>query len=98
VLPFSDSGNLKQKDRPKAVYMSLMRRACDQAKRIVLFFRRYAIQPSPRKPKIIIAHVEGSGTGAATWRTRKLPTCGSKYDVLAWPSGTKRSVSHDAPL
>ena len=41
--------------------MSLMRRACDQAKRIVLFFRRYAIQPSPRKPKIIISHVEDSG-------------------------------------
>jgi hypothetical protein len=27
-------------------------------------FRRYAIKPSPQKPRIIIAHVEGSGTAA----------------------------------
>jgi hypothetical protein len=29
-----------------------------------MFFRRYARKPSPQKPKIIIAQVEGSGTGA----------------------------------
>ena len=31
-----------------------------------LFFRRYAVKPMPAKPRIIIAHVEGSGT-ALTW-------------------------------
>jgi hypothetical protein len=27
-----------------------------------LFFRRYAMNPTPAKPRISIAHVEGSGT------------------------------------
>jgi hypothetical protein len=29
-------------------------------------FRRYAMKPMPAKPRIIIAHVEGSGTAGAT--------------------------------
>jgi hypothetical protein len=31
-----------------------------------VIFRRHAIQPTPRKPKIIMAHVEGSGTAGET--------------------------------
>ena len=28
-----------------------------------MLFRRYAMKPIPKKPKIIMAQVEGSGTG-----------------------------------
>ena len=41
-----------------------MMRARDQATRTAAPFclRRYAMKPRPQKPRIIIAHVEGSGT------------------------------------
>jgi hypothetical protein len=54
---------LKQKDRPKAVSVFSMR--IDQAAMsaiVLLRGRRYAMKPTPAKPKIIIAQVEGSGT------------------------------------
>ena len=35
----------------------------------VAFLRRAAMKPSPRKPRTIIAHVEGSGTGAISCGT-----------------------------
>ena len=34
----------------------------DQAQRGAAPFRRYAMKPTPQKPRIIIAQVEGSGT------------------------------------
>lgn len=52
---------VKQKDLPKAV-LSVTDGGPAQAKLGVLFLRRYVIQPNPRKPRIIIPHVEGSGT------------------------------------
>jgi hypothetical protein len=30
----------------------------------IAFFRRYAMKPMPANPRIIMAHVEGSGTAA----------------------------------
>jgi hypothetical protein len=53
----------KQKDRPKAVSL-YPNRAGDQATLSADPFclRRYAMKPTPAKPRIIIAHVEGSGT------------------------------------
>jgi hypothetical protein len=36
-------------------------------------FRRYAMKPMPQKPRIIIAHVEGSGTAEVTFVILKLP-------------------------
>ena len=54
-----------KRSRPKAASkFNLM--IVDQAKRNVGFdFLRYAMKPMPAKPRIIIAHVEGSGTPPA---------------------------------
>ena len=51
--------------------------------------RRYAMKPMPAKPRIIIAHVDGSGTDAgildgavvnvATWNGKE------KFDVPKYP-------------
>jgi hypothetical protein len=57
-----NSGTRKQKDRPKAV--SVFEFDFRQAASIALLRRRYAIAPIPAKPRIIIAHVDGSGTAA----------------------------------
>ncbi len=32
-------------------------------------FRRYAVKPTPAKPRIIMAHVEGSGTAEVAAKT-----------------------------
>jgi hypothetical protein len=41
-----------------------------QARAVVLLReRRYAMNPTPAKPRIIIAHVEGSGTEAVASKT-----------------------------
>jgi len=44
----------------------------DQTATIALLFRRYVIAPMPKKPRIIIAQVEGSGTGLAIAKLPKL--------------------------
>ena len=47
--------------KPPEDICGFVRSATDQAKRIVSL-RRYAITPRPRKPMIIMAQVDGSGT------------------------------------
>jgi hypothetical protein len=58
----------RKKRRPKAAsYSNPM--IPDQAVINAGFdFRRYAIKPTPAKPRSIIAHVEDSGTGWSSWR------------------------------
>src|ERR1700743_689798 len=58
-------GSSQQKDRPKAV--SLLRRCAGYQVTLSVApfcFRRYAMKPTPKKPRSIIAQVEGSGTAA----------------------------------
>jgi hypothetical protein len=63
----------KQKRRPDGAATARTRSLCiligqgDQATLSAGPFcsRRYAMKPSPQKPRIIIAHVEGSGTAGA---------------------------------
>ena len=43
-------------------------------------FRRYAIKPMPAKPKIIIAHVDGSGTAE-----QMVPANPGLSEVLKFP-------------
>jgi hypothetical protein len=52
----------QKKSHPKPAFLS-QRRGCDHATfSAVLFLRRKAMKPTPMKPMIIIAQVEGSGT------------------------------------
>ena len=48
--------------------LCLARCVRDQAKRTVVLLR-YDMKPTPRKPRIIIAHVDGSGTAATSIST-----------------------------
>jgi hypothetical protein len=48
-----------------------------QARRNTLFFRRYATKPMPANPRIIMAQVEGSGTGA----TARFVDCGGLVPI-----------------
>jgi hypothetical protein len=58
------STGYKNKSRPKAALQ--FKFMIDQAAINADFgFRRYAMKPTPAKPRIIIAHVEGSGTADA---------------------------------
>lgn len=49
------------KEKPPRGGLSRQKNAIDQVASIMLLRRRYAMKPSPQKPRIIIAHVEGSG-------------------------------------
>ena len=65
VLSEVNKPGRKQKDRPKAVSLHILIGAEDQAARsAVLLRRRYAMKPTPAKPMIIMAQVDGSGTAA----------------------------------
>jgi hypothetical protein len=60
-----DGSALTKRPPGGGLSVSRVMRAGDQAKRTAVFLRRYAMKPSPQKPRIIMAHVEGSGTAAA---------------------------------
>src|SRR6516162_5643475 len=79
-------GGRAQKAGPKPASLSVDG-GRDQAKRSVLFLRRYASQPSPRKPRISMAQVEGSGTAPTViMSVPQLGSCGSSnisYPTLA---------------
>jgi hypothetical protein len=53
-----------KKSRPKAALNSIPMNVVHAALNAGFDFRRYARKPTPMKPRIIIAHVEGSGTAA----------------------------------
>src|SRR5258708_26074107 len=53
----------RPKEKPPCGGLSNPKLRTDQATAI-LFLRRYAMKPRPANPRIIIAHVEGSGTAA----------------------------------
>src|ERR1700733_31257 len=54
-----------KKDRPEAASLK-PDGDVGQATRSAPLFRRYATKPSPQKPRIIMAQVEGSGTALVT--------------------------------
>ena len=56
----------KRKSRPKAALNSNLMIEDQAAINAGFDFRRYAMTPMPAKPRIIIAHVEGSGTAAVS--------------------------------
>jgi hypothetical protein len=60
----------------------------------VFDFRRYAIKPTLAKPRIIIAHVEGSGTAEATVAISTFPL--SAMGGLAPALGFTRIESADS--
>ena len=58
-------GSCRAKKKPPEGGFSIQILMMDQAAINAGFdFRRYAMKPMPAKPRIIIAHVEGSGTAA----------------------------------
>jgi hypothetical protein len=59
-----DVANSYRTKRPPEGGLSVARCNADQAKRSAgpFRFRRYAMKPTPKKPRIIMAQVEGSGT------------------------------------
>jgi hypothetical protein len=82
------SATFKQKDRPKRSLCS-SDRAGDQATRSAgpFCFRRYAIKPMPKKPWIIIAQVEGSGTAVVNANSKAVgpvekPTLSKRPNVV----------------
>jgi hypothetical protein len=51
------------------------------------FFRRYAMNPTPAKPRIIIAHVEGSGTDCTGIENWPITPANEKFAVSSnWMS------------
>jgi hypothetical protein len=62
----------KQKDRPKTVSEEAGVQAARNARPFC--FRRYAMKPTPKKPRITIAQVEGSGTAAMSVPVPKVST------------------------
>ena len=57
------TGRHKQKDRPRAAFCIPIGQGDQATLSAVLFcFRRYAMKPRPKNPRIIMAQVEGSGT------------------------------------
>jgi hypothetical protein len=73
----------KHKQKKTAGRRSLFRNfRFDQAATSALFRRRYVIAPTPAKPRIIIAQVEGSGTEATTCVTESDEIAPDPADVL----------------
>jgi hypothetical protein len=54
-------------------------------------FRRYAMKPTPVKPRIIIAHVEGSGTDDARVQTPALPNSTASPPPVTLPPSPEAS-------
>jgi hypothetical protein len=61
-----------KKDRPKAASLNPDGDVGQAKRNDGPLFRRYAIKPSPQKPRMIIAQVEGSGMAATSEIVRKL--------------------------
>jgi hypothetical protein len=59
---WSIAGAKEKESRPKAALNSNPMILDQAASNAALFFRRYAMNPTPAKPRIIMAQVEGSGT------------------------------------
>jgi len=62
------SAKIDQTQRPPGGGLSVSRSAGDQAtlSTVLFCFRRYVMKPTPQKPRIIMAQVEGSGTPETT--------------------------------
>jgi hypothetical protein len=63
-----NAGQGNQTKRPREAVSLYPNRAGDQAtlSAAPFCFRRYAMKPTPMKPRIIIAQVDGSGTPGVT--------------------------------
>jgi hypothetical protein len=64
-----------------SLFYEIMGRETYAALNAVWFFRRQAKKPSPKKPKIIIAQVEGSGTAVVTEDVNDKSTPGIEKDA-----------------